>query len=86
MRNEEGSLGDICVNFTPGMSTEEEEIQCIREKMVHTGMWDGRTVSVERKFIAANNNQIGNLIINRHCLMQIESQHWPIKNIETFFC
>lgn len=38
MRNEEESLGDICVNFTPGMSTEEEEIQCIREKMVHTGM------------------------------------------------
>lgn len=40
MRNEEGSLGDICVNFTPGMSTEEEEIQCIREK--NGAYWDVR--------------------------------------------
>lgn len=38
MRNEGASLEDIYVILTPGFSREEEEIQCLREKMVCTGM------------------------------------------------
>lgn len=38
MRNKAASLGDICVILTPGFSTEEEDIQCIKEKMVCTEM------------------------------------------------
>lgn len=45
--------------------------------MVGWILWKG-------KVIAASSNQIGDLIISRFCLMQVEKSYWPVKSIEAF--